>query len=157
MTLVAVADAGPLIHLSEIGSLDLLSHIDTLYIPDTVADELEAGRNPDELTETDHEIVSAPDNRSHGTDIDPGERAALAVAVDRDALLLTDDLAARDAAKASGVEVHGSIGIIALAYSRGTLDRADAAEQMRSLQYDTSLFVTEAVIEQGIEMLDRDR
>ncbi|AQL41323.1 nucleic acid-binding protein [Halorientalis sp. IM1011] len=154
MTLVAVADAGPLIHLAEIESLDLLSHVETLYIPETVVEELDRGGSGDEIAEVDSEIVSAPDDQSPETDLDPGERAALAVATDRKAVLLTDDLEARDAAKESGVEVHGSIGVIALAHARGSLDRSEAAERMRALQYDTSLFVTEAVVERGIEMLD---
>ena len=53
-----------------------------------------------------------------------------------------------------GVEVHGSIGVIALGYARGLLDREEAASLMRALQRETSLFVTEAVVERGIRMLD---
>ncbi len=53
-----------------------------------------------------------------------------------------------------GVEVHGSIGVIALGYSRGLLGRKEAASLMRALQRETSLFVTEAVVERGIRMLD---
>jgi len=34
------------------------------------------------------------------------------------------------------------------------LDRDEAASQMRTLQRETSLFVTEAVVERGIQMLD---
>ena len=48
----------------------------------------------------------------HHVELDPGETAALAIANIRDAILLTDDLAAHDAATSLGVEVHGSIGII---------------------------------------------
>ncbi len=39
MGLAAVADAGPLIHLSEIGGMDLLAQFEPLYIPDTVWEE----------------------------------------------------------------------------------------------------------------------
>lgn len=87
-------------------------------------------------------------------DLDPGESAALTLAMRRDAVLLTDDLEARERADERGVEVHGSIGIIALGYARGRLDREDAASLMRSLQRETSLFVTDAVVERGIEVLD---
>jgi predicted nucleic acid-binding protein len=69
-------------------------------------------------------------------------------------VLLTDDLAAREAASDAGVEVHGSIGVIAFGYGRGLLDRHEAASRMRALQRETSLFVTEAVVERGIRMLD---
>ena len=40
MTLAAVSDAGPLIHLAEIDSLELLSAFDTHLIPETVYDEV---------------------------------------------------------------------------------------------------------------------
>jgi hypothetical protein len=36
VTAVAVADAGPLIHLAEIDSLGLFSAFDQLYVPETV-------------------------------------------------------------------------------------------------------------------------
>jgi predicted nucleic acid-binding protein len=72
----------------------------------------------------------------------------------RGVVLLTDDLAAREASSDAGVEVRGSIGVIALGYGRGLLDRDEAASRMRALQRETSLFVTEAVVERGIQMLD---
>jgi len=34
------------------------------------------------------------------------------------------------------------------------LDRDEAASRMRALQRETSLFVTESVVERGIQMLD---
>jgi hypothetical protein len=43
----------------------------------------------------------------------------------------------------------------ALHYGRGLLDRDEAASRMRALQRATSLFVTEAVVERGIQMLDK--
>jgi len=36
VTLAAVSDAGPLIHIAEIGSLELLSTFDTPLVPETV-------------------------------------------------------------------------------------------------------------------------
>jgi hypothetical protein len=36
VTLAAVSDTGPLIHLVEIDSLELLSAFDTLLVPETV-------------------------------------------------------------------------------------------------------------------------
>lgn len=69
-------------------------------------------------------------------------------------MLLTDDLDARERATERGVEVHGSVGVIVLGYARGELDRDEAASLMRALQRETSLFVTDAVVEHGIELLD---
>ena len=154
MTLAAVSDAGPLIHLAEIDSLELLSTLDTLLIPSAVYQELETGGVPDELSQLSYELVEADESPIGTEELDAGERAAIAVAEERGVVLLTDDLAAREAASDADVEVHGSIGVIALGYSRGLLDRDEAASRMRALQRETSLFVTEAVVERGIRMLD---
>ena len=154
MTLAAVSDAGPLIHLAEIDSLELFSTFDTLLVPETVYEEVEAGGVPDSLPDLSYELVESDESRVGAEVLDAGERAAIAVAEERGIVLLTDDLAARRTASDAGVEVHGSIGVIALGYGRGLLDRDEAASLMRALQRETSLFVTEAVVERGIRMLD---
>ena len=152
MTVVAVSDTGPLIHLAEIESLDLLSVCDQLYIPETAYEELQQGSVPDAFADLSYELVEA--STQPDTDqLDPGERAAIAVANSRDAILLTDDLAAREAATEAGIEVHGSVGIIALAYARERIDKSDASSRMRSLQRESTLFITDAVVERGIELL----
>jgi len=154
VTLAAVSDAGPLIHLAEIDSLELLLTFDTLLVPETVYEEVDAGGVPDGLADLSYELVEADESRIGAEELDTGERAAIAVAKDRGVVLLTDDLAAREAASDADLEVHGSIGIVALGYGRGLLDRDEAASRMRRLQRETSLFVTDAVVERGIQMLD---
>ena len=153
MTLTAVADTGPFIHLSEIDSLSLLSLFDRLSVPATVRDELQRGGTPESLSKLAFDVV-AVDGRHDAQQLDPGEAAALAAASARDAVLLTDDLAAREAAQRADVEVHGTVGVIALGYARDRLGREEAAALMRDLQDETSLFVTDAVVERGIELLD---
>ena len=154
MTLAAVSDAGPLIHLTEINSLELLSAFDTLLIPETVYEEVEAGGVPDGLSDLSYKLVEADESRVGAEELDAGERAAIAVAKEQGVVLLTDDLTAREAATDAGIQVHGSIGVIALGYGRGHLDRDESAGRMRALQRETSLFVTEAVVECVIRMLD---
>jgi len=154
---VAVADTGPLIHLAEIDSMELLSVFDGVLVPVTVYEELRAGDSPPDLVDVDYDLVEPTDELDRpGGELDAGETAALTVAAEEGAVLLTDDLDARDAAEDAGVEVHGSIGIIALAFGRDKIDRSTAVELMRSLQRETSLFVTDAVVERGIELL-RDK
>jgi hypothetical protein len=46
VTLAAVSDAGPLIHLAEIDSLELLVTFDTLLVPERVHTEVDAGGVP---------------------------------------------------------------------------------------------------------------
>lgn len=149
----AVADAGPLIHLAEIDALDCLSVFDTLCIPETVYAELAAGSVPSGLADLAVERVETGDGDDF-PELDPGERAALAIALERDLILLTDDLSARDAADARDVDVHGSIGVLVRAYGQGVLAKATAIELMRALQSDTSLFITDAVVEHGIALLE---
>ncbi|MFC6864838.1 nucleic acid-binding protein [Halomicroarcula sp. GCM10025817] len=152
--LAAVPDAGPVIHLAEIDSLDLLSVFDTLLVPETVYREVEAGGVPDALSDIPYERVEADERHVETEELDAGERAAIAVAKEHEVVLLTDDLVAREAASDVGVEVHGSIGVIALGCGRGLIERGEAASLMRALQRETSLFVTDAVVERGIQLLD---
>jgi len=154
VTVAAVSDAGPLIHLAAIDSLALFDAFERLFVPETVYGELERGGLPDGLADRSFELVEAPTDDEVQDGLDPGERAALAIASNRDAVLLTDDLAAREAASESDVDVHGSLGVIAFGYSQGLVARDEAAALMRALQRETSLFVTDAVVERGIRMLD---
>lgn len=154
MTLGAVSDAGPLIHLAEIDSLGLLSVFDTLLIPETVYEEIERGGLPDTLEDISYTCIESDEADVRTEELDAGERAALAAAKEHDVVLLTDDLAARETAENVGIDVHGSIGVIALGYSQGYLSRDEAATRMRALQKETSLFVTAAVVEHGIRLLD---
>lgn len=154
MTIVAVSDTGPLIHLGEVHSLELLDAFDRLYVPETVYDELERGGVPNGLKQLSFERTDPSKLEQETTELDPGERAALAMASEREAVLLTDDLAARDAAVDHGVDVHGSLGVIAIAYAHGLVDRDEAATLMRALQQETSLFVTEAIVGRAIRKLE---
>ena len=138
----------------EVHGLSLLSTIDDLPVPKTVHDELDIGGVPNELDDLKYALVDVTLDERETDRLDPDETAALAVAAERDAVLLTDDLAAREAAAEASVEVHGSIGVIALGHARRCLDHDEAAALMRALQRETSLFVADAVIERGIEMLD---
>ena len=150
--ILAVSDTGPIIHLDEIDALDLLSTVDRLLVPQIVYEELGEGGVPSALESLEYELVT-PNIQGPDESLDPGETAALAVASGRSGVLLTDDLEARDAAERHDIEVHGSVGIIVLAYHRGHIEKPRAIELMRSLQAETSLFIADAVIERGIELL----
>ena len=104
--LIAVSDAGPLIHLTEIDSLSLLSIADQLHIPQAVWQEtVGQGR----VSQADlsvlrnlrsHTLPSGKVERfiqEHGlTELHAGERECLYLCRSLGALtLLTDDLAVR--------------------------------------------------------------
>lgn len=149
--ITADADGGPSIQLDLIDALNVLSVHDELLVPRTVLAELEAETARSSLDELEDELVDA-DHSDLGADLDPGETASLAIANERNAILLTDDLAAREAVTELGVEVHGSIGVIVLAYRRCELMESSAVDTMRALLTETSLYVTDAVIERGISL-----
>jgi len=157
VTLAAVSDSGPLIHLAEIDPLGLFSVFDEFLVPETVYAEIEAGGVPTGLDHVSYEIVEADGDAKIADDLDAGERAAIAIAREREITLLTDDLTARESASDDGIDVHGSIGVIAPAHGRGRLDTDEAATRMRALQRETSLFITDAAIERGIELLHETR
>ena len=106
------------------------------------------------MADLSYDLVEADASQIGAEELEAGERAAITVAEEQGVVLLTDDLAAREAASDAGIAVRGSIGVIALGHGRGLLDRDEAATRMRALQRETSLFVTEAVVERGIQLLD---
>ena len=132
MTPVVIADAGPLIHLSLIGRIDLLP---TLYgritIPDLVYQEVvtagEGLAGSQEVQEANWiEVVehdpAAALFRLLRAQLDPGEAAAIWLAAGWKAeLILSDDRQARFAAERLGFRVQGTLGILAEAKRRGHL------------------------------------
>lgn len=121
--LVAVSDAGPLIHLAQIGNLQLLDIFSSVHIPDAVwMETVTAGR----VDGT--ELTAVANIRRHAIDdaalrrfvqefgpfsLHQGETEALLLCRRLDSpLLLADDLAAREAAWRQGVRPVGSLGIV---------------------------------------------
>jgi predicted nucleic acid-binding protein len=79
VTLAAVADTGPLIHLAEVDALSLLSTIDDLLVPKTVHDELDIGGVPNELDDLKYALVDVALDERETDRLDPDETAALAL------------------------------------------------------------------------------
>lgn len=145
-----VVDAGPLIHLTQAGSLSLLDEFEALTVPQTVLDEVEDGGVLDALSSVDHAGEEFPS-------LDPGETAAIVRARDDDAVLLTDDLAARETAADIGIEAHGSIGVVLYGYSRGRLSAGEAEAIVRALRHDTTLYLAAPLVEYALHRLESDQ
>ena len=164
--LIAVADAGPLIHLEEIGQLPLMTLFDKLLLPDAVWDEAVVnGSVPRASLEqlpclartsaVESEVLRFIQANSLN-DLHRGERESLFVCSQQSIpLLLTDDLAVRDAAKRLGLTPIGSLGVIVRAFRCGRLTKFAAEQCLRDLQSVSSLFVTPAIVEMAIEQLHR--
>lgn len=123
---LVVCDAGPLIHLDELGCLDLLTDFPDVLVPDAVWNEV-ARRRPSALRRREVRLsrvsVAEPSTEllalAQSFSLAAGEVQALALMAEYpDAILLTDDAAARLAASQLNFEVHGSIGVVVRALRR---------------------------------------
>jgi predicted nucleic acid-binding protein len=68
-------------------------------------------------------------------------------------VLLTDDLAVRDAAKLLHVTPVGSLGVIVRAYHTQRILLSEAEQYMYALHDVSSLFVTRAIVELAVAQL----
>jgi predicted nucleic acid-binding protein len=82
------------------------------------------------------------------TDLHIGEQECLFLCQQRKIpLILTDDLAVREAAKRLKVVPVGSLGIIVAAYEREVASLRDAERYIADLYEVSSLFVTRAIVD----------
>ncbi len=128
--MIVVADAGPLIHLSLIGRLDLLASLyGKILIPDLVYNEVvTSGEGLPGSLEVAVAGWIAVENHDPKADLfrllrgelDAGEAAAITLAVDRQAeWFLSDDRPARRAAERLSLKVCGTVGVLAAAKRQG--------------------------------------
>lgn len=83
-----------------------------------------------------------------------GELGALAACEARSiGILLTDDLAAREAARIVGVVPVGSIGVVLRAAKIGLLGNDRAQDMLLRLASESTLFTTPALIEGAVRAL----
>ncbi len=117
MNRIIVCDTGPLIHLTEAGSIDLIKMAGSVFIPQIVADEF--ANNSISTILSDWLMVTTLDVENQKVvkkwvnEIEPGEAYSIALAIQIKAdWLLSDDAKARKFAENLGLEVHGSIGLL---------------------------------------------
>jgi predicted nucleic acid-binding protein len=136
--LLVVCDAGPLIHLDQLDCLDLLADFSRVVVPDVVWREVEHHRPTalDQKTirferlepreEPSAELISLHSLLA----LHAGEVQALQLAKELDAdFLLTDDSAAKLAAKTLHVSAHGTLGVLLRSIRR----RQRTAEEIRNV------------------------
>ncbi|MBI4661310.1 MAG: DNA-binding protein [Verrucomicrobia bacterium] len=158
-----VCDTGPVLHLQEAEALDLLSLIDSVYVPWAVDRELMRlvgdwpAHRPRQLQVVELETGSA-EQAAHWTAaglLHRAESEALALAHHVKAhWYLTDDTAARELAKSLGVEAHGSLGLVLWAAAHGHLSRLRSAARLEAL-FGSSLWVSPSIREQARDALKR--
>jgi hypothetical protein len=81
-------------------------------------------------------------------DLDEGERAAIALAVEVKAdLVLIDEAAGRRVAKGLGMRITGTVGVLRLAAERGMIDVQDVLSQLRA----SGFYIDENVLRTAFE------
>ena len=159
----AICDAGPLIHLDEIGCLDLLADFQALVVPEQVWEEV-ARHRPAALKARTVDfrcvpvvISSDPQLQSlvKSLFLDAGEQAALSLMNDYpDAVLLTDDAAARLSAKALGWRAHGSLGVLLRSIRLGRRRRPEVLSILRSIPTCSTLHIRHSLLQEIIEQVE---
>ncbi|TXM64895.1 DUF3368 domain-containing protein [Methylobacterium sp. WL103] len=151
----AVADTGPLHYLVLIRRISVLPILLTgVSIPETVRRELSHPEAPvlvrGWMSAPPPWLAIEPDPT--GSDpslgrLDAGEREALRLASALSAdLILMDDRAGVGAARARGVAVTGTLGIIDLAARRRLLDVRDAVDRLRATNFRCRPMLFDALI-----------
>jgi predicted nucleic acid-binding protein len=146
-----VADTGPLRYLVLIGHVAVLPRLfGTIIVPVTVAGELRHPHTPEVVrawATTPPQWLSMHDDPPQLAalrGLDPGERAAIALAGTLGAGLLMDDRAGVAAARERGFRVTGTIGVLLDAAAEELLDLQVALGALRAtnFRYPTALFDT---------------
>lgn len=157
-----VADAGPIIHLDELGCLDILQDFEQVSVPEAVWLEIRHHR-PQALNAFAALLVRvSPGTLSPlVTALTPlytlhhGEQEALHCCMEsRDSLLLTDDTAARLAAKALGIAAHGTLGLLVRAIRQKTRSQRDVLTLFRAIPTRTTLHIRSSLLTEVISAVE---
>jgi len=165
-SLIVVSDAGPIIHLQEIGCVDLLSDFPEVMVPESVWNEI-VRHQPNALqapsvvfSRIEPGVNSSAQLESliQGLSLHLGEQDALRIAESKpNCLFLTDDTAARLAAQALGIKVHGTLGILLRAIRREQRTAVAVIELLSSLPSRSTLHIRPSLIDDVIREIQADQ
>lgn len=160
---IIVSDTGALLHLHETNLTGLLGRIGTVQVPVAVDSEM-SDLVPDwRATSPDWRKVrplsagakAEAESWVQAGLMHPGEAEAIALARElRANWLLTDDAAARLFARALGLEVHGSLGVVLWAAAQRHLDRTNSEAALHRLA-GSSLWISASVLAEARAALER--
>ena len=161
---LVVCDAGPLIHLDELACLDLLADFPAVLVPAEVWREVQRYRpralcqsvvTLRQLTPT-QPVPPALAAMARLLALHAGEMEALRVALEHDpALLLTDDTAARLAARNLSIRAHGTLGILLRVIRRGQRSKSVLLEVLRELPQKSTLHLKRSLLDDVIREAEK--
>src|SRR3989344_1030432 len=150
----AVIDAGPIIHLMEIGAERAL-HVFSLITPSGVVEEVRV--MPKGITVVDNydkNLVSALQNEFS---LGLGESECIALAkAEKISIFLTDDLDARTTATSLGLEPHGTMGIMLKAYKNKIFSKKETIDFIGNLKSRSSLYITSELVDLVVARLENE-
>lgn len=150
----AVLDTGPIVHLDELGCLDLLNDFSERLVAGAVvkeADRLRPGWRERFGAVVRHAPVDArmilPLAEAFGLDRGEVEAIALALRQRAPCVLLCDDAAARLAAEQLGLRVHGTLGVLLRSLRLGVRTKEQVVAVLDSVPLRSSLFVRRSLLD----------
>ena len=160
---LVVCDAGPLIHLDEIGCLDLLSDFAEVLVPDAVWEEV--GKHRPEAMAKARVVFRRTNPRNPAPanlealaqifSLHRGEWEALRVALEHPSgILLSDDTAARLAAANLDIRTHGTVGILVRAIRRNQRTKREILLILKSLPSRSTLHLKPSLLDRVISEVE---
>lgn len=155
---VVVADAGPLIHLDELNSLDVLSDYEAVFVPNAVWLEVLHHR-PQALQRDNVNLIRqlrpTPSARINAMaaiyTLHNGEREALMLCLDHSVgMLLTDDTAARLAAQSLNISSHGTLGLLLRAVRQKLRTPSEVLALLAAIPDQTTLHIRPSLLSEVI-------
>ncbi len=162
--IMVVCDAGPLIHLDEVGCLDLLADFSEVQVPEAVWAEVLRHRpsvvanSAVKLSRVSSKIPPPAELEALALvlSLHNGEWEALRVALENPcSLLLTDDTAARMAAGNLGITCHGTIGILIRSIRRQQRTKQEILVVLRGLPKRSTLHLKRSLLDAVIGELEK--
>ena len=160
-----ICDAGPIIHLDEVGCLDVMGDFVEIVIPDCVRQEVMMHRTisfestglPFRVAPPVPAIDKSLQTMCKIYSLDAGEVAALNI-LNRDPglVFLTDDAAARLVATKLGFKVHGTIGVLTRAIRRDLMKAEEVINVLNLLPKVSTLYLKASLLEEIISCIKNE-
>ena len=140
--MIVVADSSPLIALINVEQIGVLpSLFGRVFIPDSVANELESPKRPAGVraliaAAPNWLVVRTPKSIDPIEGLDAGETAAISLAIELNAgRIIMDEKDGRVVAKQRGLVVIGTVGLLEAAAELNLVDLADVFAKLRASDF----------------------